>query len=161
MANETFYIGLDQSSKKTGFAILDSRGKLLDFGVKSIGGESVVQRGSKLMEWFEEQFADYMNSKIIVGLEDIQGSFQNYKTVVTLSKILGIFEFYLYQKGINYQVIPVNTWRKTCGIKGRKREEQKANAIKKVEEKYEVKTEEDAAEAILITQHLLINNGWG
>lgn len=159
--SEKFFIGIDQSSKKTGYAVLDENGKLINYGVESISGDTVVKRAYKLMTWFDKFHKMFIDGKIVVlGLEDIQGSFQNYKTVVTLSKILGVFEYCLFEKKVTYKVIPVGTWRKSCGIKGRKREEQKKNAISRVKEKYGVDAEEDAAEAICIAEHLYMDSGW-
>ena len=53
---------------------------------------------------------------------------------------------------ISYIPIPIDTWRKNVGIKSRKREEQKQEAINLVKEKYNIEANEDIAEAILISE---------
>ncbi|MFA6711220.1 MAG: hypothetical protein WCS33_00740 [Candidatus Caldatribacteriota bacterium] len=155
-----FYIGLDQSSRKTGYALLDEEGKLILYGVFNITGENAIQRSNKLIKEFLATFWDYLTKETIVGLEDIKGNQINYKTTITLAKVLGAIEYFFDTKDIKYEVIPPGTWRKTCGIKGRKREEQKINAIAKVKEKYGVEAKEDAAEAICIAEHLYMQAGW-
>ncbi len=159
---EKIYIGLDQSSRKTGFGVLNTKGELMEQGVVSIQGDTPIKRGYKLIKWFQENLVNKNTDKeIIIGLEDIKGSSINYLTTVTLSKILGMFEYYLYANNFKYQVIAPGTWRSKAEIKGRGREEQKANAIKKVKEKYKIDAKEDAAEALLIAEYIYKNNGWG
>lgn len=155
-----YFIGLDQSSRKTGYALLSGKGELILYGVFNITGNTAIERSNKLIKEFLHTFWDYLSEEIIVGLEDIKGEPVNYKTTITLAKVLGAIEYFFFTKEIKYQVIAPGTWRKTCGIKGRKREEQKRNAITKVKEKYGVDAKEDAAEAICIAEHLYMEAGW-
>ena len=154
------FIGLDQSSKKTGYALLDEDGNLVLYGVFNITGDTAIDRSHKLLKEFLAIFWEHLSTEHIVGLEDIKGSQINYKTTITLAKVLGIIEYFFSNKDIKYKIIPPGTWRKSCGIKGRKREEQKKNAISRVKEKYGIDAEEDAAEAICIAEHLYMDSGW-
>ncbi len=156
-----YFIGLDQSSKKTGYALLDYNGELILHGVFNITGDTPIERSINLMAEFRETFMFFLPGVEVVGLEDIKGSQVNYKTTITLAKVLGAIEYFLTREDINYEIIAPGTWRKTCGIKGRKREEQKRNAIQRVKDKYNLEdVEEDAAEAICIAEHVYINSGW-
>lgn len=44
-------------------------------------------------------------------------------------------------------------WRKHCGIKGKKREELKQNAVNYIMNKYKIKVDDDTAEAICIAEY--------
>lgn len=52
-------------------------------------------------------------------------------------------------------LVPSGTWRHTCGIGGKKREERKTNAKKHVLEKYNLKATEDEADAICLGEHAI------
>ncbi len=154
-----FFIGLDQSSKKTGYAVLDIDGKLLEYGVFSITGNTPIIRGSALIVEIFKVLNEYLKNGII-GLEDIKGSISNYKTTITLAKVLGMIEYVLDEHQIDYKVVAPGTWRSSCGIKGRDRATQKKNAIARVKEKYGIEMKEDAAEAACIAEYLYKEHGW-
>lgn len=150
-----FYIGLDQSSKVIGYAVINDNNELLDYGIYK------VPDTKDLMKRIEYIFNDFLNpliekysSDFIIGLEDTQESRMNTNTFQLLTKVLGAIEYFLYSKNIDYRVCHVSSWRGYSNIKGKKRQEKKENAIKKVEEKYGLKVEEDAAEAVLIALYL-------
>ena len=67
-----------------------------------------------------------------------------------LSKLLGVFEEYCFENQICFTTIFATEWKSTCKIKGRKREEQKENAIRFVKEKFEKDVSSDVADAICI-----------
>ena len=155
-----YYIGLDQSSKVTGYGVIDDKGQLIDFGIVDISGRNVIERATKLIRWLDGFLAKYDDDEYIVGLEDVKGSIQNYQTTIVLAKILGILELTLHEQNIDYQVIAPGTWRKINKIKGKTRPEKKANAIKVIKERYNKKVKEDAAEALCIAYHLFKNDNW-
>ena len=104
---------------------------------------------------------------IVIGLEDTTLRTSTYFTgkvsvtkplnvdvFKTLTKQLGIIENDMYEKEIEVFTVLPSEWRKTCGVKGRKREEQKENAIKFVSEKFGLDVSENVAEAICIAYHI-------
>jgi len=104
---------------------------------------------------------------IIVGLEDTTlktSTFftgnksitkpQNVDVFKILTKQLGIIQNNMFEKQIEVITVLPSEWRKTCGVKGRKREEQKENAIKFVKEKYDIDATENEAEAICLAWHI-------
>jgi crossover junction endodeoxyribonuclease RuvC len=72
----------------------------------------------------------------------------NYVTYQQLSQMQGVLMAYLFKINIPFQIVEPSAWRKTCGIKGRKREEQKANTQLFVKEKFGIDVSEDEADAI-------------
>lgn len=52
-----------------------------------------------------------------------------------------------------YAIVRPSEWRKVVGIKGKTRKEQKANAIQHVTHKYNIKVNEDEADAICIGEY--------
>lgn len=98
-----------------------------------------------------------MNDKIIALIKNVkpdyivfeQVQFQNnYGTFQQLSQLQGIIMAYLFKINIGFNLIEPTAWKSCCGIKGRKRIEQKANTQKFVKEKYKVDVSEDEADAI-------------
>ena len=87
------------------------------------------------------------NNGVLIILEDTQlkmlsyrnkgGGFgqkpQNVDTFKKLCKLLGILEAYAIEKGISFKTVNSSEWRKSVGIKGKKREDKKRNAINYVE----------------------------
>lgn len=148
------YIGLDQSSKVVGYAVMNET-ELLDYGVYRVpDNKDLMWRISYILFFLEELIDKYDTSKITIGLEDTQESRMNTNTFQLLTKVLGAMEYWLWSEDIPYKVCHVSSWRSHSGIKGKKREDKKKHAIQVVETKFKIKAEEDAAEAILITDYL-------
>lgn len=151
------YIGLDQSSKMVGYCIMDDN-EILGQGFYQVpAGSELMQRVSYILDFLEgliDQYDESYDNKIIVGLEDTQESRMNTNTFQLLTKVLGAMEYWLYSENIPYRVCHVSSWRSFAGVKGKRREDKKANAIRIVKEKFDIDAKEDAAEAILITYYL-------
>lgn len=89
---------------------------------------------------------DNVNPDYIV-FENVQ--FQNnYGTFQQLSQLQGVIMAYLFKINIGFTIIEPTAWKSCCKIKGRKREEQKANTIIYVKEKYGIDVTEDEADSI-------------
>jgi len=56
----------------------------------------------------------------------------------------------IFERNIAFHYVEATAWRAFCKIKGRKRTEQKANAIQLVKDKFNLYVSEDEADAILI-----------
>ncbi len=156
-----YFIGLDQSTKATGYAVIDDKSAIIECGVfVPPDTKKVIKRTKALKEFLNKLLNKYDKNFILVGLEDTQESKMNYKTFQTLSKLLGAIELYLYEEDIKYEIVSVNTWRAVAGIKGKARAEKKQNAIDYISRKYNIDIEEDAAEALCIAEYLYKNSGF-
>jgi Holliday junction resolvasome RuvABC endonuclease subunit len=82
-----------------------------------------------------------------IVFENVQ--FQNnYGTFQQLSQLQGVIMAYLFETDIGFIIIEPSAWKSCCGIKGRKREEQKKNTQIYVKDKYGFDVSEDEADAI-------------
>lgn len=157
-----FYIGggimanvlaLDQSTTSTGFAVF------MDSNLKKSGyfkpqGE-LFQRINKTKEYIKELIQN--NDIDYVFIEDIQYQ-KNQRTYKILANLQGVIINLLLELNVKFEIIPPSRWKSWNGIKGRKREQQKRNTIKKVKEIYGKEALEDEADAIclgLYALHLL------
>ena len=90
----------------------------------------------------------------VFAIENIQ--YQGMLNAYTfLAKLLGVVENNFFEKEMVYIMVKSSEWKSTCGVKGRKREEQKANAQAFVKEKFGIDVEEDAADSICIGFHVI------
>jgi Holliday junction resolvasome RuvABC endonuclease subunit len=76
-----------------------------------------------------------------------------------LARLLGAIEVMMVEHKFAYVVVKPGEWRKACEIKGRKRAEQKANAVAWVKEKFNKDVTEDEADAICIGWYLVQRMG--
>jgi Holliday junction resolvasome RuvABC endonuclease subunit len=159
------YIGFDQSSKVIGYCAITGNGQLLTQGVYKIPNAdnlNLMQRIEAIEEFIIKMYNEYKDKEgAIIGIEDTQESRMNVNTFQLLTKVLGAIEYFLYKHKITYMVCHVSSWRGYAGVKGKKREDKKKNAIKIAKEKFGTEMEEDAAEAALITLYLKSQqNAW-
>lgn len=141
-------LGLDMSSSNTGYCIRkdeeiieygDINFKHKDFKVRCI---EIINQISQLCKDSEIEF---------IVFEDVQNGKQTHATKV-LSFLQGALVYMAEYNKISYIPMPIDIWRKNVGIKSRKREEQKQEAIDLVKSKYGIDVNEDIAEAILISE---------
>lgn len=91
-----------------------------------------------------------------VVLENIQFQ-RNIATFKSLAQLQGCIMYHLNNSNIGYVYVEPSAWKAYCGIKGRKRDEQKRNTILFVKEKYNIMVSEDIADAIGIGTWALDN----
>ena len=148
-------LALDQSSHVTGYAVFED-GKLIQHGIFSLKsadlGERLYAYRQKLIELIDIFDIDE------VAFEDIQlqGQTSAVTTYKVLAEIFGVTEEVLTELKISYQVVNSNTWKSKLKIKGKQRTEQKRNCQKWVEDTYNVKVTQDAADAIAIGASLYV-----
>lgn len=148
-------LAVDQSTRVSGYAIFDD-GELVDFGRVSMEDESYVKRFVDLRDWLDKMVS--AQEPAVVALEDIQLQSSVGSNVLTYKRLAGVQAVlmeYLERNEIPYHIISSNSWKSTCGVKGRTRPEQKKNAQAHVLEKYGAKCTQDEADAICIGEHLL------
>lgn len=137
---------LDQATLKTGYSLFDDN-KLISYGILEVDPDekNIIER-MKLMSDKIIKLIELLSPNYIV-FEDTQ--FQNnYKTYQQLSQFQGVIMFYLFQIDIGFCIVKPTEWKSICGIKGRKREEQKLNTIAFIKDKYNIDVSEDIADAI-------------
>lgn len=147
--DEYITLSFDQSTSITGYSIFIN-GKLYNYGIIKANGDVNI-RILQMVEVLNMLIEIYKPDKIV--LEDVQAQ-MNARTLITLSKLLGILEYVIIQQKIDYEIVMPKVWKKTCGIKGRKRAEQKQNTKKFIEDKFGIIVTEDIADAISINYHL-------
>lgn len=132
----------------TGFSLWN-KGELIEYGslVADKKEKDIMERMSqmyfKIKDLLEKSKPDF------VVLEGVQ--YQNsFKTLMQLSQLQGIIISLLFERNIGYVLIEPTAWKAFMKITGRKRVDQKASAIQKVKELFNIDAEEDVAEAVLI-----------
>jgi len=123
--------------------------KLTDYGKlnSDIKENNPIERMNRMYFLIKDLLHKH-NPEFVV-LENVQ--FQNnYKTYAQLSQMQGVVFSLLFERELGFLLIEPIAWRSFCGIKGRKRAEHKAAAIQLVNDKFQIDTDEDTAEAICI-----------
>lgn len=145
-------LALDQATK-LGFAVFNDC-NLVAYGIGDFSKyKDVTERINQIKQQIAELIEIYKPD--IIAMEDCQMQFSP-QVFKTLAMLQGVLRDLCYELNINYEVISPATWRATCKIKGRKREEQKANAINFVEKMFGLtgeKEHEDLSDAICIGWH--------
>lgn len=67
-----------------------------------------------------------------------------------MAHLQGVISNYLYEKSIDFLIVPAATWRAHSEIKGKTRTDKKKNAQLKIKRFYDVSVTQDEADAILI-----------
>lgn len=136
-------LALDQSSKKTGWAIITNKG-IKHYGLIEAEGD-VIPRLRIVRDELTKLIIKYKPSFVVFEDTQYQGNAQGYKV---LAMTQGIVMDVLFTYNVNFYIVPPVTWKSFCGIEGKKRDDQKANTKKFVAEKYGLIVGEDEADAI-------------
>lgn len=144
-------LALDQSSKRTGFAIFkDKKYKksgLIDFDIKTLTSEERFNNMCKAIC----DLIDKTKPELVV-MEDV--AFQNNAAaLIMLARLQGVIIAKCLFGKIELYIYSPSTWRKDLGFnqgKGIKRNELKAQAIQYVKDVFGIDAEEDICEAICI-----------
>ena len=150
-----FIVALDQSTQLTGYAIFQDK-DLIAHGVFSPSGD-YEHRIVKLRQWLLDKL-EPLKPNVEVYFEDIQlqdlgGGSIGVTTFKKLAHVQGALIITCIEENIPYTIVPAATWRKTCGVKGRVRNEYKPAAQAHVLEKYGIQATEDEADAICIGEY--------
>lgn len=141
-------LAIDQSTKISGFSLWKNN-ELVNYGIitSNLEEKNAIERMKQMYDEIKKLIKKTKPDFIV--FENVQ--FQNsYETFQTLSQMQGVLMAYLFELNLGFQIIEPSSWRSFSKIKGRKRIEQKQNAINFVKEKFQIETSEDACEAILI-----------
>lgn len=151
-------LSLDQALRITGYSILNQQGRLIDYGIIKTPNDTkkkkytqedkiniIIEEVEKLIEKHNIDF---------VVIEDIQKQV-NIKTFKDLAILLGCLRQYLYNKGIDYEILSPSVWRSVLNIKGRVRADKKKNAQLYIKNKFDIDVSEDEADSISIACAML------
>lgn len=138
----------DQATKISGYSLWDD-GELIDHGVIDIkagrteSSNSRIRRmGCELTHLISEKNPD------VVVMEQTQYQ-QNAVGFRVLCQMQGYMMSELDRMKLEFCFVEPASWRKWCGVTGRKREEQKQSAMRIAKEKYGIENvTEDEADAI-------------
>ena len=136
----TRILALDQASHTTGWAIYDND-TVIKYGIYQCKDDEFPKRAIDLKTWLLNMLNIWRPDTIV--LEDIQmqekkqnrnwenddgDHIMNINTFKTLAQLQGVLENLLYEQGVSYSFVHTAVWRKSCGIKGKYRDEKKKSA---------------------------------
>lgn len=151
-------IALDQASKVTGYAIYDGT-KLVKYGAFTTSAADDIQRFSMIKSWLLSMITawrpDYIGIEGVQFQEEGGGQKMGVTVFQTLARLQGILMLTCHEQKIPFEVCPTNTWRHSCGVKGKTRTDKKRSMQLLVKEWYGVTVSEDEADAIGIGRHLV------
>ena len=139
-------LSLDQALQTSGYCIWDNNKPIAWGTFKTNNTYPIDKRLRQVWNYLEK-----LNNDIeLVVFEDCQQQ-QNAQTYHKLSMVKAIILLWCNIKGIDYKIYSPSSWRSVCGGGyGRKREEQKAKAVEKVKEWYDIDANSDICDAINI-----------
>lgn len=142
-------IAFDQSTTATGWCVMEmDSSKIVAYGViRPIGPTNerireTIKKCMSLCKKFEAAF---------VFIEGIQVQ-RNPTVYEILAKLKGTLEICLEERGYFVNVVKAAEWRKRVGIKNKKRDLVKQEAIDMVKDVYDITPSEDECEAILFAR---------
>lgn len=144
-------MSFDQSMSKSGWALFDYESKtLLDYGIienlsyKSLTREDAIHKmASDLLYVAKSKEAELFSYEDVYL--DTNRNRSNVQLPMLAGAIVGMFKS--YNDSLIFPVAATK-WKSYCGIKGKKREEQKKSTIEFVKNQFGIKTKEDICDAI-------------
>lgn len=147
-------MGIDASTKCTGYGIVDSNCELITHGTIDFKSEQDIDvRIDGMIRGLNDLFKVIMPD--IVYIEDSwkAGKVLNIETTKKLTNIIGATRCLCIQNKSLFNSVYPSEWRAAIGIdggKGTKREEFKQRAVEWVEKKFNIDVADDEAEGICI-----------
>lgn len=152
-------IAFDQALNTTGYSIFKD-GVLVKVDKFTTSDTSTAEKLKEFRGFINELFDETPPTKVAfeeIQLQQIPGSnaHGNVETFKKLAYVQAILLEVLAERNINFEIISSNSWKSTCGIKGRARAEQKRNAQKYVENEYGIKAIQDICDSICLGRHVI------
>ena len=150
-------IAIDQASINTAYSVwIDSELIKYDMLVadKKIKSHARIRQMSvKIAEMIESEKPDF------VIFEDCQLQAGNAATFQVLCQLQGMIMSKLYDMDLSFGIVRPSVWKSFLGVAKGKRDVQKANTIKKIEEMYslDLVDNDDIADAIGIGHYAISN----
>lgn len=147
-------LALDQASKVTGYALITTEG-IEQYGTITASTDlNYIERLRIMYSNIQELIKKTKPSYVVFEATQYQNNFAAFGT---LSMLQGVIMAELFRKKLGFYIVPATCWKSFCGIKGKKRQEQKANTKAFVAERYNIIATEDEADAIGIATWALGN----
>ena len=151
-------IALDQASKVTGYAIYDGT-KLVKYGAFATSAADDIQRFAMIKSWLLSMITawrpDYIGIEGVQFQEEGGGQKMGVTVFQTLARLQGILMLTCHEQKVPFEICPTNTWRHSCGVKGKTRTDKKRSMQLLVKQWYNISVSEDEADAIGIGHHLV------
>lgn len=147
-------LGIDASTKCTGYGIVNSDGELITHGAIDYTSEKDIDVRIDLMMKALINLFNVLNPDIVY-IEDSwkAGKVINIQTTKKLTNIIGAVRCLCLQHKCLFNSVYPSEWRSVIGIdggKGTKREEFKERAVKWVKKKFDIDVSDDEAEGVCI-----------
>lgn len=157
----SLYLGIDPSTRSTGYAVMDQQGDLLEEGIvtpqKTRQGKATpIQERLGYIAPVMEAVMDRYDITVIGSEEQHQRI--NPKTLKDLCYLSGMLMSAAHRRGIPFVFYHPSSWRKTFNDKGKW---DKDDAVAWVNETYDLelkKNQHDLAEGIAIAYHTMIEH---
>jgi len=154
-------VSIDAATENLGLALFEDA-KLVAYQFAQVSGKQTLIQRISIIRKFVEDFvigtwgADYIVLENIqfqqykVSKNDYGKNVQYYMAFKSLAMLQGVILEVAETNKKEHTLIPVNKWRSKFGITSTSRSSAKIQAIQKVKEIYEIETNDDVAEAILM-----------
>jgi Holliday junction resolvasome RuvABC endonuclease subunit len=140
-------ISFDQSSRITGYAVLEDK-KLLGYGKFTLTDEDFGDRLNRFRKQVKKLITEEQSVDKVL-FEEIQLQ-QNVDTFKKLAMVYGVMMELLVELNIPYDIVSSNTWKSKCKIKKTVRETEKQAAQRYVLDNFGKKVTQDEADAICL-----------
>lgn len=145
-------LALDQATHISGYAVFNNK-NLIDYGTFESVGQNDIERSIQVKQWLISLIDQYEID--FVALEGIQyQTAAGVTTFETLARLQGILAATCVEEKVPYKIIPTNTWRLHCGVKGRTRPDRKRSMQRLVKEWFNLSPTEDECDAIGIGKYI-------
>jgi Holliday junction resolvasome RuvABC endonuclease subunit len=146
-------LSFDQASK-LGWALFDTNTKkLLEYGIEDFSKvKDPDKRLSDIKNKMNQLIKNLKAEVFSIEETQYQGMIKVYKN---LCELMGVIKNNFYEQEMVYIIVKSSEWKSTCGIKDKKREEQKRNAQAFVKEKFGIEALEDTCDAICQGWHVV------
>lgn len=142
-------LSLDTSSKVTGWALFIN-GKYKDSGTIDLHkNKDSLSRVKDMCLTIAKLIKDKKPTEVVI---EQMPSTRNAITTRMLSKIIGAVYYHCITNKIPYEEMSCQKWRSIIGIGKRKRDDAKAESIKRIKEIYKIDTDDNEADAINICE---------
>ena len=149
--NEYRILALDQATHISGYAVFSNK-NLIDYGVFEATSEDQIERCVQVKQWMISLIDQYEID--FVGIEGIQYQKEmGVTTFETLARLQGVLAATCVEEKIKYKIVSTNTWRNHCGVQGKSRPDRKRSMQRLIDEWFQLKVEEDEADAIGIGKY--------
>lgn len=151
-------LALDQSSRKTGFAIYDDL-ELINYGVYETTKENSIDRIADICDWLDSMIMMWKPDKICLEETLFNQNFAqnnggvNHDIFRLLSQVMGAIMITAIRAKCKIGIVKIATWRHHCGVKGRARIDQKRSAQLLVKQWHDITVTDDESDAICIGKY--------